>query len=511
MQVILKPIAHPELGEIIIKDDLFPIGRHEQPFANYKPEFVEKLSRRHARIFEQDGVVYIADLGSLNGTTVNESSVDSLPLRLGRGDHICFTGELCYEIEILGATVNRPADEPAVPVQVVLTPEHAHLGLEPIVITQFPFLVNKSSDVFTRYKDSLPKEISYLSRRHAHLFLKGNNVYVEDLGSTNGTFVAGERLEEHVRKLNEGDLIAFGGDQLVYRVGLLHIEGEETSTPGEVSEILTGTSQAVEDPTRTTFVTSANSFLDIFCVTEDHAETDDAERSTDDTGRGEADAGEKAAGGLLQVPRTFLRELKDAFAGEKKAGAGKYWMAACVVAGIVAVSVYVGNTATREIHQLMENAEYGAAATAANRYLEDHKYSEEISDIATEAVLKEVVPGWLEQLSEGNYDTALQTLERGKNMSYANPEDQEIFAELVWVTELERFVSDRGGINQPVIMFAEEEQINALVNQWGKNPKSHRRSLGTVVQQVPEFITLREQVCSHLREVKTSSHCLLPR
>jgi len=51
MQVILKPVIHPELGEIIIKDDLFPIGRHEQPFAGYEPAFIEKLSRRHARIF----------------------------------------------------------------------------------------------------------------------------------------------------------------------------------------------------------------------------------------------------------------------------------------------------------------------------------------------------------------------------------------------------------------------------------------------------------------------------
>ena len=64
MQVILKPVLHPELGEIIIKDDLFPIGRHEAPFADYEPHFVEKLSRRHARIFEQDGAVYLADLGS---------------------------------------------------------------------------------------------------------------------------------------------------------------------------------------------------------------------------------------------------------------------------------------------------------------------------------------------------------------------------------------------------------------------------------------------------------------
>ncbi|MFC1774043.1 FHA domain-containing protein [Pseudomonadota bacterium] len=502
MQVILKPVIHPELGEIIIKDDLFPIGRLERPFADYDPGFVEKLSRRHARIFEQDGVVYIADLGSLNGTTVNETSVDSLPVRLKRGDQICFTAALCYEIEILGAAANRPVDEPAVPVQVVLTPEHSKLGLEPIVVTQFPFLINKSSDVFTRYKDTLSKEISYISRRHAHLFLKGSDVYVEDLGSTNGTFVSGERLEEHCRKLNEGDLIAFGGDQLVYRVGLLHIESEATSTPEEAAEILTSTSHTLEDATRTTFVTSANSFLDIFCVEEDSAEAESGAHGGSDSPGGAVDSGTKANKGLLQGPRVFLGEIKTAFASDKKGGTGKFWLAACLVAGIVLAGLYLGSTSKREIHQFMDNAEYAAAAAAANRYLEDHRDSEEIRDIATEAVLKEVVPGWVKQLAAGDFDAALQTIERGKRLSYANPDGEEIFNELVWVTALERFVSDRNGVEKPVIMFMEEEQINTLVNQWEQDPKAHRRSLATLAQQVPEFVALREQVFSHLRALQ---------
>ena len=33
--VVLKPLSHPELGEILIDDDLFAIGRNEPPFASY--------------------------------------------------------------------------------------------------------------------------------------------------------------------------------------------------------------------------------------------------------------------------------------------------------------------------------------------------------------------------------------------------------------------------------------------------------------------------------------------
>ena len=32
MQLILKPLTQPELGEIIVNDTLFAIGRHEEPF-----------------------------------------------------------------------------------------------------------------------------------------------------------------------------------------------------------------------------------------------------------------------------------------------------------------------------------------------------------------------------------------------------------------------------------------------------------------------------------------------
>ena len=114
MQVILKPTSHPDLGEIIINNTLFAIGRHEAPFLSYDPSIVARLSKRHARIFEQDDAVYIIDLGSLNGTTVNGQRIEKQPVRLQRGDEICFAGHLCYQSEILGMAASRalPATPP---------------------------------------------------------------------------------------------------------------------------------------------------------------------------------------------------------------------------------------------------------------------------------------------------------------------------------------------------------------------------------------------------------------
>lgn len=49
----------------------------------------------------------------------------------------------------------------------------------------------------------------FLSRRHARFFRRGEDVFVEDLGSRNGTFVNGERVVAPA-KLKRGDRVQFG-------------------------------------------------------------------------------------------------------------------------------------------------------------------------------------------------------------------------------------------------------------------------------------------------------------
>jgi len=51
-----------------------------------------------------------------------------------------------------------------------------------------------------------------VSRNHATIELKGHEAVVKDLGSTNGTFVNGERVESH--RVVSGDVIAFGNTQM---------------------------------------------------------------------------------------------------------------------------------------------------------------------------------------------------------------------------------------------------------------------------------------------------------
>lgn len=56
---------------------------------------------------------------------------------------------------------------------------------------------------------------TYVSTTHARLFPRNGSWYVEDLGSTNGTYLNGARLE-HPRRLTQGDVVRIGETDLRY-------------------------------------------------------------------------------------------------------------------------------------------------------------------------------------------------------------------------------------------------------------------------------------------------------
>ncbi len=57
--------------------------------------------------------------------------------------------------------------------------------------------------------DLMIADESSVSRRHAEIRVEGSRVFVQDLGSTNGTFVNGVRVAQEV-ELKPGDELLFG-------------------------------------------------------------------------------------------------------------------------------------------------------------------------------------------------------------------------------------------------------------------------------------------------------------
>ena len=73
---------------------------------------------------------------------------------------------------------------------------------------------------------------SAVSRKHACITIGESAIEIEDLGSTNGTFVNGEKLESNSpRAISPDDEIAFG--QMTLRLKLPETPGESVSEGGE--------------------------------------------------------------------------------------------------------------------------------------------------------------------------------------------------------------------------------------------------------------------------------------
>ncbi|RZI42916.1 FHA domain-containing protein [Herbaspirillum sp. HC18] len=500
--IVLEPVSHPETGNIRIDESLFAIGRTEPPFSDYPPNIVADLSRRHARIFSEHGSVYIADLDSKNGTAVNGIDVQQKITRLQDGDEICFGGRLTYRVRLGKRKENTIRASKLV--GVVLNPDRDDLGLQPIVITSFPFLIGKSDDAFARYRDDYPHQVNYLSRRHAHIFLKGGQAFVEDLGSTNGTFVGGRRLDEHAAPLTDGETLAFGGHHFVYRVALHKEEREVDPTVTKLSPLAQSVANAAGSADKTTFVAAPDSFLDIFCV--DPAPPQEDEINNDASKQPQEAEGEPGKRRRRGKAAIFLAELAGAFStGERKDGKRMFRFGAiAVVAAVVAgMALYFGRAPERELKDLMAGGDYAKAATVASRQLEKDAGNAELKTLGTEALLKANVPEWIAALKARNFDRAAAIVAAMKESARHNDDAQPLIAELEWMGNLEKFVIGRGGVDAPIRIYADEDRMRALLKHWEDGTQRHQRAFAAITQAVPSFEEAYADALSHLRKLQS--------
>ncbi len=56
----------------------------------------------------------------------------------------------------------------------------------------------------------------FLSKNHARIFLKDGSFYVEDLGSTNGSFLNGRRLGSSPVRIKDSDKLSFGNISFIF-------------------------------------------------------------------------------------------------------------------------------------------------------------------------------------------------------------------------------------------------------------------------------------------------------
>ena len=203
-----------------------------------------KTSRQHLQIVAENGTFTAVDAGSANGFYVNDHQVNRAELKSG---------------DIITIGLVRMAFEPAGPVVSTTTTAGVHLPERPTLIltteeemaeavateavqTPVPLppqaidesalehieLRNRPMTSFGREKDNaITLDNPQVSRHHLQIVNANGTFTVNDLHSTNGTFVNGKPITSTV--LTDGDIMNIGSYRFMFSHGILHRDQEDDS------------------------------------------------------------------------------------------------------------------------------------------------------------------------------------------------------------------------------------------------------------------------------------------
>jgi pSer/pThr/pTyr-binding forkhead associated (FHA) protein len=94
---------------------------------------------------------------------------------------------------------------------------YLHLHAEGEVESQRFFIPKGARMIVGRRGDlQIPDNERRISSHHARIEIVGDDAFIENLGSTNGTFVNGRQVDSKAQ-LHDGDIISFGGVKTVFR------------------------------------------------------------------------------------------------------------------------------------------------------------------------------------------------------------------------------------------------------------------------------------------------------
>jgi len=188
-----------------------------------------KVSRKHAQLVSEDGVITVEDLGSTNGTLVNGDRLDAGSKReLNKGDTVSFGG---VEVKLslpgsAGATQMLGGNKTAAlsaPTVAETTVEEKADDVEPaafLVLSDNEIPLKEGVNTFGRKDDndiSIPDP--YVSGRHGKIEVEDREIFFTDIGSTNGTFLNGTKLDVNVRtRIEETDQIVIGSIEFSLRL-----------------------------------------------------------------------------------------------------------------------------------------------------------------------------------------------------------------------------------------------------------------------------------------------------
>lgn len=169
------------------------------------------LSVFHAELRQDDGRLFVWDSGSVNGTFLNGEKV-AQKAEVKAGDVIRF-----HLVEIL---ITDPSKGPAPVLPVVKRdvekPALPQWQLKAMsgAISGKMFLIDGTTVLGRDPGCDIIITGPHVSRRHAEISIRSGQLWMKDLGSSNGSFLNGKRSEESM--LKHGDEVKF--DAVIFKV-----------------------------------------------------------------------------------------------------------------------------------------------------------------------------------------------------------------------------------------------------------------------------------------------------
>ena len=242
--LLLEIVEGDGAGKQVSLDSAVDIGRDP---GIQLPLNDDQASRRHARVSpQQGGAAVVEDLGSTNGTFVNGTRVTGSQ-ELQAGDWVQ-VGATVLEVRASAPAESTSAARQETRATEVVPPPRAAAGQatrrasRTLQIPTVPLLLfvdgqNAGAEVpvggqIVVGRDAGPADViledAEISRRHAAFSPVGAGLTVQDLGSTNGTFVNGERVIGTVA-LETGDRVELGETAIE-----VQLPGEKVVAPAEL-------------------------------------------------------------------------------------------------------------------------------------------------------------------------------------------------------------------------------------------------------------------------------------
>ncbi len=212
------PTNHERREFVLIEGATASIGRSSTNGISI-PE--RHVSRQHAVIAFRDGIFTIADLGSANGTFVNDRRLTD-PFPLAHGDII----RLYVPVLMFSAIVSQEDEDNARKTGTLIAPAEGE-GLAKLLVTAGP----QEGTQFPMYQDTMTVgrttadtnwdialQDRAVSRPHCRFMKKGDGWSVMDLGSANGTMLNAAPVTAEARSLKDGDVLNIGETTLLFRL-----------------------------------------------------------------------------------------------------------------------------------------------------------------------------------------------------------------------------------------------------------------------------------------------------